>query len=318
MRRLLVAVVCSSLIACSSAPHCDRRPKSSWADHTQITTDIGQLASDDFAGRDTGSQGAVLARRYLINRFKQMGLKPWQGDYQHPFSYSASFSDKMGINIAAVVLAQKPTSQWRMVLAHYDHLGSQGSRIYHGADDNASGVSGLLQIAQHAVSQGSNINLLFVATDAEEPGLHGGYALVDSFAEINTQPQISQIELAINLDMIGRPDRRNAIYIEGARRFDSFELIQQSITQLNQLCVKTRQPRSFDGSVISVDFLRASDHYPMHKAGIPWLYFGVPTHKDYHQPSDTADKIDISFVAAVAESAYQLLIIDSLLLQNSP
>ncbi|PKG57934.1 MULTISPECIES: M28 family peptidase [unclassified Shewanella] len=318
MRCLLAAIVCSTLIACSSVPHCNTHPQSRWADHTQISADITQLASNDFAGRDTGSEGAALTRRYLIDRFQQIGLTPWQGDYQHPFSYSVSFSDKVGINIAGVVLAQTPTKQWRIVLAHYDHLGSKGSRIYHGADDNASGVSGLLQLAQHAVTQASDINLLFVATDAEEPGLYGAYALVDKFTEVNTQPRISQIELAINLDMIGRPDRRHAIYIEGARRFDSFKLMQQSITQSNQLCVKTRQPRSFDGSVISVDFLRASDHYPLHKAKIPWLYFGVPTHKDYHQPSDTADKIDISFVAAVAESAYQLLIIDSLLLQNSP
>ncbi|MCL1051106.1 M28 family peptidase [Shewanella abyssi] len=318
MRGLLLAVVCASLIACSSAPHCNKQPRSTWAEQTQISADISQLASDEFTGRDTGSEGAALTRHYLISRFQQIGLEPWQGDYQHPFSYSASFSDQLGINIAGVVLAHKPTSQWRVVLAHYDHLGSKGSRIYYGADDNASGVSGLLQIAQHAATQATDVNLLFVATDAEEPGLHGGYALVDTFAKKNILPQTSQIELVINLDMIGRPDRRKAIYIEGARRFDSYELMQQSMTQSNQLCVKTRHPRAFDGSVISVDFLRASDHYPMHKAGIPWLYFGVPTHKDYHQPSDTTDKIDISFVAVVAESAYQLLIIDSFLLQYSP
>ncbi|WP_237524119.1 M28 family peptidase [Shewanella sp. KX20019] len=318
MRSLLVVVVCSSLIACSSVPQCNKHPRSTWADQTQLNADISQLASDEFTGRDTGSEGAALTRQYLISRFQQIGLAPWQGDYQHPFSYSASFSDKVGINVAGVVLAKKPTSQWRVVLAHYDHLGSKGTRIYYGADDNASGVSALLQMAQQAVTQTADVNLLFVATDAEEPGLHGGYALVDTFAKKNILPQTPQIELVINLDMIGRPDRRRAIYIEGARRFDSFETIQQSMTQSNQLCIKTRRPRAFDGSVISVDFLRASDHYPMHQAGVPWLYFGVPTHRDYHQPSDTADKIDITFVAAVVESAYQLLIIDSFLLQYSP
>ncbi|MCL1092146.1 M28 family peptidase [Shewanella kaireitica] len=315
---LLVIITTLSLNACSSTSQCQKRPSTLWADQAQISRDIHKLASTEFAGRKTGSAGAALTRQYLIQRFEQIGLKPWQGDFQHPFNFTKSFSDRVGVNIAGVQLATTPTSKWRVVLAHYDHLGHKGSRIYYGADDNASGVAGLLQLAQHAASKGSPVNLLFVATDAEEPGLYGGYALADKLANKRSEPQIPQIELAINLDMIGRPDRRNAIYIEGARRFDSFDEIQQLMTQSNQLCIRTRQPKSFDGSVISVDLLRASDHYAMHKVGIPWLYFGVPTHRDYHQPSDIADKIDISFVAATVESAYQLLVIDSFLLKNAP
>lgn len=315
---LLVIITTLSLNACSSTSQCQKRPSTLWADQAQISRNIHKLASTEFAGRKTGTAGAALTRQYLIQRFEQIGLKPWQGDFQHPFNFTKSFSDRVGVNIAGVQLATTPTSKWRVVLAHYDHLGHKGSRIYYGADDNASGVAGLLQLAQHAASKGSPVNLLFVATDAEEPGLYGGYALADKLANKRSEPQIPQIELAINLDMIGRPDRRNAIYIEGARRFDSFDEIQQLMTQSNQLCIRTRQPKSFDGSVISVDLLRASDHYAMHKVGIPWLYFGVPTHRDYHQPSDIADKIDISFVAATVESAYQLLVIDSFLLKNAP
>ncbi|MEZ9821751.1 M28 family peptidase [Shewanella sp. 10N.286.45.A1] len=315
---LLVIITTLSLNACSSTSQCQKHPSTSWADQAQISRDIHKLASTEFAGRKTGSEGAALTRDYLIQRFRQVGLEPWQGKFQHPFSFTKSFSDRVGINIAGVLLATAPTSKWRVVLAHYDHLGHKGSRIYYGADDNASGVAGLLQLAEHAANKGSPINLLFVATDAEEPGLYGGYALADELKNISSQPQMPQIELAINLDMIGRPDRRSAIYIEGARRFDSFDKMQQLMTQSNQLCIKTRQPKSFDGSVISVDLLRASDHYAMHKIGIPWLYFGVPTHRDYHQPSDIADKIDISFVATTVESAYQLLVIDSFLLKNAP
>ncbi|ACJ31192.1 Peptidase M28 [Shewanella piezotolerans WP3] len=315
---LLATIITLSLNACTSTFQCQKSPTSFWADQDQISRDIYKLASTEFAGRKSGSQGAALTRQYLIQRFEQIGLKPWQGDFQHPFSFTKSFSERVGVNIAGVLLATTPTSKWRVVVAHYDHLGHKGSRIYYGADDNASGVAGLLQLAQHAEKKGSPVNLLFVATDAEEPGLYGGYALADKLANKHSEPHVPQIELAINLDMIGRPDRRNAIYIEGARRFDSFDEMQQLMTQSNQLCIRTRQPKSFDGSVISVDLLRASDHYAMHKIGIPWLYFGVPTHRDYHQASDIADKIDISFVAATAESAYQLLVIDSFLLKNGP
>lgn len=315
---LLATIITLSLNGCTSTFQCQKSPTNFWADQDQISSDIYKLASTEFAGRKSGSQGAALTRQYLIQRFEKIGLKPWQGDFQHPFSFTKSFSERVGVNIAGVLLATTPTSKWRVVVAHYDHLGHKGSRIYYGADDNASGVAGLLQLAQHAEKKGSPVNLLFVATDAEEPGLYGGYALADKLASKHSEPHVPQIELAINLDMIGRPDRRNAIYIEGARRFDSFDEMQQLMTQSNQLCIRTRQPKSFDGSVISVDLLRASDHYAMHKIGIPWLYFGVPTHRDYHQASDIADKIDISFVAATVESAYQLLVIDSFLLKNDP
>ncbi len=222
---IFLAIITLSLNACSTTSQCQKRPSTLWADQAQISRDIHKLASTEFAGRKTGSEGAALTRDYLIQRFQQVGLEPWQGNFQHPFSFTKSFSDRVGINIAGVLLATTPTSQWRVILAHYDHLGHKGSRIYFGADDNASGVAGLLQLAEHAASKGSTVNLLFVATDAEEPGLYGGYALADKLKNISSQPQIPQIELAINLDMIGRPDRRSAIYIEGARRFDSFDEI---------------------------------------------------------------------------------------------
>lgn len=304
------------LSACASQPHCNKAPAIYWADVSTISADLHILSSPHLAGRKTGTEGAALARAYLLQRFKQVGLLPWQGQYQHPFSYRRSFSDRVGINLVGVLPAKQETHKWRVIIAHYDHLGGSDRRYFPGADDNASGIAGLLQVAQFAKEQGNKANLLFVATDAEEPGLYGGYALVDALKLPHTAPRLEQIELAINLDMIGRPDRTGAIYIEGARRFDSFSEMRKSIKQNNQICIRTQHPKAFDGSAISIDFLRASDHYPLHQVGIPWLYFGVPIHRDYHQPTDTADKIDINFLAAVSESAYQLLKIDSLLLKS--
>ncbi|WP_299804545.1 M28 family peptidase [uncultured Shewanella sp.] len=317
--RLLTCLIVSLVIltSCTARPYCDTQPRISWADISTITADLHTLSSDRLSGRKTGTQGASLTRAYLSQRFEQIGLLPWQGQYQHPFNYRRSLNDRVGVNMIGVIPAQLETSKWRIVMAHYDHLGSNGSGYYPGADDNASGIAGLLQLAQQAKIQGSKINLLFVATDAEEPGLYGSYALVNELKLASTSPDLEQIELAINLDMIGRPSRNGAIYIEGARRFDSFSEMRKSLKKTNQICIRTQQPKAFDGSVIAIDFLRASDHYPFHQVGIPWLYFGVPIHRDYHQPTDTPDKIDINFLAAVSESAYQLLEIDSLLL-NSP
>ncbi|MCL1145505.1 M28 family peptidase [Shewanella sp. 10N.261.52.F9] len=316
LRTLLLIATSIILTSCASSPSCNKHPTLTWANTTSIDADIRQLTRAEMAGRKTGTAGAALTRSYLEKRFKQIGIQPWQGQYQHPFNYRSGFSDKLGINMIGVVPSTTDSNRWRIVIAHYDHLGGQGKRYYPGADDNASGVAGLLQLAERATKQSSEVNLLFVATDAEEPGLYGGYALAEQLGINSTVPQIAQIELAINLDMIGRPNRHKAIYIEGSRRFKKFAAIRKQITQENQLCIRTQQPKTFDGSVIATDFLRASDHYPMHKVGIAWLYFGVPVHRDYHQKTDTVDKIDINFIAAVSESAYQLLKIDSLLLQN--
>ncbi|GIU44597.1 peptidase M28 [Shewanella sairae] len=317
MLRLLGLIICICISGCASSPSCNKAPQLSWANTSTITSDIKTLTSGEMAGRKTGSQGAALARSFLQQRFKQIGLQPWQGQYQHAFTYHSSFSNKVGINIIGVVPATTHSDNWRMVIAHYDHLGGNSKRYYPGADDNASGIAGLLQLAEHAIKQTNDVNLLFVATDAEEPGLYGAYALTEQLALAVTTPQIQQIQLAINLDMIGRPNRTKAIYIEGLRKFSSAKVIRNTLTQDNQLCVRTQQPKSFDGSVIAIDYLRASDHYPLHKVGIPWLYFGVPTHRDYHQTTDTLDKLNINFIAAVSESAYQLLKIDTLSLQNS-
>ncbi|MGS0681873.1 M28 family peptidase [Shewanella sp. 125m-7] len=317
MQRLLLSIIISLVLtSCANQPSCNKAPLISWADPVTISTDLNTLTSVAMSGRKTGSEGAALSRSFLLQRFEQIGLSPWQGRYQHPFSYRRSFSNKVGINLIGAIASNNGSKQWRIIIAHYDHLGGNANRYHPGADDNASGVAGLLQLAQQAKNQGSAVNLLFVATDAEEPGLYGGYALVDSLKRASSSPQIEQIELAINLDMIGRPDRHSAIYIEGTRRFESFSKMHSSITQYNQMCIRTRQPRAFDGSVITTNFLKASDHYPLHKAGIPWLYFGVPRHRDYHQTSDTADKINIQFVAAVSESAYQLLKIEASLLTS--
>ena len=316
--RLLTSLIISLALftACATPPYCDKQPKIFWADINTINADLYTLSSASLSGRKTGTEGAALTRKYLSQRFEQIGLLPWQGQYQHPFSYRRSFSDRVGVNMIGVIPAAQQTNKWRIVIAHYDHLGGNDSRFYPGADDNASGIAGLLQLAQQAKKQGSKVNLLFVASDAEEPGLYGSYALVDKLQLASTSPNIEQVELAINLDMIGRPNRNGAIYIEGTRRFDSFAEIRNSLRQDNQICIRTQHPKAFDGSVISIDFLRASDHYPLHQVGIPWLYFGVPIHRDYHQPTDTPDKINIYFIAAVSESAYQLLEIDSLVLKS--
>ncbi|WP_428617932.1 M20/M25/M40 family metallo-hydrolase [Shewanella sp.] len=317
IRLLLVCIVTTSLMGCANTqPTCSEEYRLTWANQQMLYERVATLSSPVYMGRKTGTEGAALAREYIIEAMQGAGLTPWLGKFSHDFEYKYQFSTRIGTNVIGTLPASAPSDRWRVVVAHYDHLGKQGSKLYGGADDNASGVAALLEIAAHIASQPREANLLFIATDAEEPGLYGSKAFVDGLMAPDTQLVPEQIELVINLDMIGRPARNARIYLEGRRGFSQFDTLKTELEQTVNLCIRANHPPEAGKTIQRIDWLRASDHYPFHKAGIPWLYFGVPPHKDYHQPGDDISKIDVNFLAAVTETAYKLLIIDSYLLNN--
>ena len=287
----------------STSRSCRQALTLDWANTQQIIEDIQVLTSPELEGRKTGTQGAQKALAYLRHRFQDIGLTPWQGKFTHSFNYRRGFISREGSNLIAVIPAKEASSEWRILLAHYDHLGKKGSTYYPGADDNASGVAGLLQVAQHAVGKASRVNLMFVAVDAEETGLYGSQALVEQLKE---EIGLNNVSLALNLDMIGNPGRRRMIYLEGARYFPRFDELESQLKQ-NNLCIKKGHPKPMGTSIARTNWLRASDHFSFHKADVPWLYFGVPVHNQYHEPSDKLAKLDINFIAAVSETSFQLL-----------
>lgn len=303
----------TSLIGgCSSnLPECSSELITSWPDaEQQISQDITQLTSAEFQGRKTATAGSQATQAFLIARFNQLELKPWRTEFAIPFIFDYQFSTVTGTNLVATIPAKVPSRRWRIITAHYDHLGQKGSQFFPGADDNASGVAGMLAIAQRWQQHApvDDINLMLVATDAEEPGLFGSYALV----KLLQQDPTVEVELSVNLDMIGHPNRRRAIYMEGEKNLQQFEYIQAQLMQQTQLCIRTHHRKLLSGSLQKTDWLRASDHYPFHKAGYKWVYFGVPPHAQYHTENDTADTLDIEFIVAVVETVYQLLSIDKL------
>ncbi|WP_243889057.1 M20/M25/M40 family metallo-hydrolase [Shewanella algae] len=309
---------------CSSSPErCGGEIQLSWAETKQLQQDVEVLASPRLQGRRSGTQGATLSREYLTERFEQIGLQPLTSvfpplaetlsGFQHSFNYVDGFADARGINLLGWLPAAQPTTEWRLLIAHYDHLGDRGSGFYPGADDNASGVAALLAIARRVKQAPSRYNLLFIASDAEEPGLYGSKALVSALQQSGFAEHIS---LAVNLDMIGRPGLPYAIYLEGSRYFHHYDDFSAALMAGTGLCIRPSHPRPIGRSVQRTDWLRASDHYPFHQAGIPWLYFGVPAHAQYHTRDDTADRLDYPFIGAVAEAAEQLLRLPTKQLQN--
>ncbi|NRD33459.1 M28 family peptidase [Shewanella sp. DC2-4] len=318
----LACVVATTLTGCANSTEtCARTElKLTWAEPTELQATVTVLSSDEFEGRKTQTQGAAKSRDYIKQQFQGLGLQPWGADFIVPFEYQTFFTQETGANVVATAMAAEPTNRWRIIVAHYDHLGMSGSKIYHGADDNASGVAAMLAIAKHWQQQFAlqpntlpKVNLMFVATDAEEPGLYGSIALVE---QLKTRLPEATFELMINLDMVSHPGRPYAIYLEGSRNFTQFNQFKPLLNQQNRLCIKLTHPKPVGRSIQSTDWLRASDHYPFHKANIPWLYLGVPTHPQYHTPEDTVATIDITFLAAVTESAFELLQLNVEYLKN--
>lgn len=312
LKVLAMMLLCGLLNACSQTPQqCSSAIITTWSSaHSQITQDITTLSSTEFQGRKTDSEGARLTQAYLITRFTEMGLQPWQPNFAVPFSFQHQFSTVSGVNIIATIAAKNSSNRWRVITAHYDHLGQTASKMYPGADDNASGIAGMMAIAAQWQENPplDDVNLMIVATDAEEPGLYGSYALVT----LLQQYPLMDIELSVNLDMIGHPDRRRAIYMEGQKNLSNFESIKPLLMQQTQLCIRTHHTNLLSGRMKKSDWLRASDHYPFHKAGYSWVYFGVPPHAQYHTADDTIATLDIDFIVAVAETVYQMLSIDKL------
>ena len=312
LKVLAMMLLCCLLNACSQTPQqCSSAIMTTWSSaHSQITEDITTLSSTEFQGRKTDSEGARLTQAYLITRFTEMGLQPWQPNFAVPFSFQHQFSTVSGVNIIATIAAKNSSNRWRVITAHYDHLGQTANKMYPGADDNASGIAGMMAIAAQWQENPplDDVNLMIVATDAEEPGLYGSYELVTLLQQY---PQMD-IELSVNLDMIGHPDRRRAIYMEGQKNLSNFESIKPLLMQQTQLCIRTHHTNLLSGRMKKSDWLRASDHYPFHKAGYSWVYFGVPPHAQYHTADDTIATLDIDFIVAVAETVYQMLSIDKL------
>ncbi|MDT3295232.1 M28 family peptidase [Shewanella sp. SP2S2-6] len=318
----LACFVATTLTGCASSPEtCARTElKLTWAEPLELQAIVTRLSSDEFEGRKTQTPGAEKSRDYIKQQFQGLGLQPWGADFIVPFEYQTFFTQENGANVVATAMATEPTNRWRIIVAHYDHLGMSGSKIYHGADDNASGVAAMLAIAKHWQQQFAiqpntlpKVNLMFVATDAEEPGLYGSIALVE---QLKTRLPEATFELMLNLDMVSHPGRPYAIYLEGSRNFTQFTQFKPLLNQQNRLCIRLSHPKPVGRSIQSTDWLRASDHYSFHKANIPWLYFGVPTHPQYHTPEDTVATIDITFLAAVTESAFELLQLNAEYLKN--
>lgn len=252
-------------------------------DTDQLIEDIRILSSDEMQGRLVGTEGNAMAREYIINRFEGMGLPVFQGSYEHEFSIERNNGDVVeGTNIIGIV--EGKSDSMIVITAHYDHLGVRDSLIFNGADDNASGTSGLLVLADYFNQTTPKHTLVFAAVDAEEGGLNGARAFVQDSV------LMEKVVLNINMDMISQNDK-NELYAVGTYHYPELKPILETI-DTGELSLLFGHDRPEDGNQ---DWTFSSDHGPFHRIGIPFIYFGVEDHEHYHRPTDTFETVPQGF-----------------------
>jgi len=266
-------------------------------DREFMLNDLRRLSHDAAEGRQTGTKGAEAARRYIAKSFNITNLKKLNKGYLHDFTFENRNGETVeGINIVGYVKGELESVI--VITAHYDHLGIRDSLIYNGADDNASGVAALMAIMDYIKQYKPRHTMVFAALDAEEMGLQGAKA----FLKDERIPR-DNIILNINMDMISR-NNKNELHIAGtSQNPDLKPFIEKVDTDV------IRFKFGHDTKDLGKDdWTYSSDHGPFHQAGIPFLYFGVEDHEDYHKPTDTYENVDKPFYAKVSNLILEVIL----------
>ena len=279
-------------------------------DKAGLLSHLQILASDELAGREMGSDGSQKAQSYIIKTLKALKVPALNAHYQHTFIHTQAFTEHQGKNVIGLIPGSEFPQQYLVLSAHFDHLGKKGRAIYNGADDNASGTAALLGIAEQVIKSPMRYSLILLFTDGEELGLLGAHAFVKDHPQL-----ISNIKLNINLDMIaGSSKTKKLRYISKDidSLLDNEDL--ERLSRLRQTSAVTIK-KGFNVSKRSRSVVRArgnwrasSDHYVFNQVGIPFLYFGVGTHKNYHTKNDDFLRINQEFYLKAVTAIYQELL----------
>ena len=303
MRALIVAFVSILLFSCQDAI----------IEKVSMKQDVVALSSDLLEGRETGTLGERLASEYIANRFRDLNLtsKGSDGYYQsfvfkpstNPhemagFIYSETDSTVIGRNVVGYIDNKAPTTV--VIGAHYDHLGFGGDgslyrgdaeEIHNGADDNASGVAILLDLASRLRlnDQTSGNNYLFIAFSGEEMGLLGSNYFVK-----NPTIDTKKVSYMLNMDMVGRLNKEKTIAVHGVGTSPIFK----QVLFANKDVLNIAEHESGIGP---------SDHTSFYLADIPVLHFFTGQHTDYHKPSDDPEKLNYQGMELISNYIYNIV-----------
>jgi hypothetical protein len=253
---------------------------------------VETLASPEFGGRS--GAGGEKAAAYLVDQFRRLELEGlFGGEYTQTIP-GQSPGTIIGRNVGARLLGSDPAlrDQWIIVAAHFDHLGIRGGQLYPGADDNASGVAMMLEVArcvaQSPAKPGRSI--MFIGFDLEETGLFGSRYFV-----AHSPVPLERVALFITADMIGRS-------LAGVCDDHVFILGTEHAPGLRPWIRQAGQGRRLDVALLGSDLLvlNRSDYGPFRSRRIPFLFFTTGENPRYHTPQDTPDTLDHPKMTAIA------------------
>lgn len=250
---------------------------------------VGALCSEACAGRRAGTPGGLHARRIVVEALRAAGLDP----HEQPAPGCG------GANVLATLPGT--VDRWVLVGAHYDHLGTMGDRVFHGANDNAAAVSMLVAVAQAlAARRPDGRGVIFAAFDGEEPPFYATGAMgSQTFVRSPTVP-LDRIDMMVALELLGHrigpaglPDAvGSSVFALGAERSAG------TSARIDALSAATPgiTVRRADAEVIPP----LSDHLGFWEAGVPFVLLTGTRPSTYHTPNDTPDRLDWTRIAAVS------------------
>lgn len=300
MKNILFFIFLSILISCKPEINQENR----------IKEDVTFLASDELEGRQTGTEGEKKAASYISKRFKELKLQPkGTQNYLQPFSFRPKTNPhdevKFDVNGDGTITGNNvigfldnKAENTIIIGAHYDHLGFGGEgslyrdsikAIHNGADDNASGMAVLLNLAAKLTTKNTNNNYLFMGFSGEEMGLLGSNYFVK-----NPTIDTKKVSYMINMDMVGRMKKDSSLAVYGTGTSPIFKQVLKSHNDNFKLI----QQESGVGP---------SDHTSFYLADIPVLHFFTGQHEDYHKPGDDSEKLNYEGMELIADYIFNII-----------
>ena len=300
MKNILFLIFLGFIFACTPEINQENR----------IEEDATFLASDALEGRQTGTKGEKEAAKYIENRFKELGLLPkGTNGFLQTFSFKPKTNPhdevKFDVNGDGTIAGNNvigfidnKAENTIVIGAHFDHLGFGGEgslyrdaikAVHNGADDNASGIAVLLNLAAKLTAKNTNNNYLFMAFSGEEMGLLGSNYFVK-----NPTIDIKKVSYMINMDMVGRMKKDSTLAVYGTGTSPIFKQVLKSYNTNFKLV----QQESGVGP---------SDHTSFYLADIPVLHFFTGQHEDYHKPSDDSEKLNYDGMKLISEYIFNII-----------
>ncbi|MDP5106398.1 MAG: M28 family peptidase [Polaribacter sp.] len=310
MKKIVVTLIASAfIISCDSTKKVHKSEVKStkiekvksafFIDSLTVKKHLYTLASDEMEGRKTGTPGIEKAAIYIENEFTRIGLTTFNGleTYRQTFKFTPrnSKEDITAANIIGVLEGKSKKDEYVIISAHYDHLGNEGKgddKIYNGANDDASGVTGVLALAEYFKKVGNERTIVFAAFTGEEMGLIGS-------TEFGKSIDASVFVAGINLEMIGKVPSfgPNTAWLTGFERSDFGKIIQKNLVGTGY--------QLYPDPYTNFNLFFRSDNASLARLGVPSHTFSttpIDVDKDYHKASDEAETLNMTVITQTIQA----------------